>query len=131
MAPNDSRHHLPLQSVLFDSRILLTPSHLKTDYNPTLANLNEAQDTLITAIPPMPPLPNTTTADEQPSASTKKSVWRRVRSKVKKLFRRKKKDESMTIGLMVHICALLLSRHQVYLYWKQKIVPEFINKTAE
>ncbi|KAF1940958.1 hypothetical protein EJ02DRAFT_213873 [Clathrospora elynae] len=77
--PNDSKHLLPMSSILFKDRPSpsLSPSpRPPTDYNnPTLANLTEAQDTSITALPQQP-----AATDVQPPAE---SFWSRILAKIK------------------------------------------------
>jgi hypothetical protein len=81
MVSNASRHHLPLNSMLFKSTPnLRDPAPLPT--NPTLVNLHDAADTGVTALPMQPV--------GQPK-ERKPTVWKRAVAKAKKLFGRKKK----------------------------------------
>lgn len=51
MATNDSRYLLPMTSILFNDDGASRPSTSHHLANPTLANLKDAQDTSITALP--------------------------------------------------------------------------------
>lgn len=81
MAPNDSHHGLPVNSMLFDSQSPLRSPYFTATQNPTLVNLQDAQDTTITALP-QPVV-------EQPPSIVKESIWHKVLGKIKALFRRK------------------------------------------
>jgi hypothetical protein len=76
MAPNNSRHLLPMTSVLFHNK---SPSHfsLSNPANLTLVNLQDAQDTTVTALPQ----PRTNTAVTAKPA--KDSLWTRFLVKLK------------------------------------------------
>ncbi|CAO2658626.1 Nn.00g063490.m01.CDS01 [Neocucurbitaria sp. VM-36] len=91
MAPNDSRHLLPINSMLFNSHKSALSRRSTTSQNQTLANLQEAQDTTITALPQR--------VAEQPPTIPKESIWSRVSrvcSKIKAVFFRRKK--SLNVG---------------------------------
>ncbi|CAN9208575.1 unnamed protein product [Alternaria alternata] len=70
MAPNNSRHLLPMTSVLFHNK---SSSHfsLSNPANLTLVNLQEAQDTTVTALPQPPTI---TAINAKPA---KDSLWTR------------------------------------------------------
>ena len=87
MAPNDSRHHLPVNSMLFESSVNLR-SLLPA--NPTLVNIREAADTTITALP----APATTVA--QNPTERKPSIWRQLVAKIKKALGGSKKEVATT-----------------------------------
>ncbi|KAH8730207.1 hypothetical protein GQ44DRAFT_756691 [Phaeosphaeriaceae sp. PMI808] len=86
---NDSRHLLPVPSMLFQSTVdLRTP--LPT--NATLVNINEAADTSVTALP---------IADVQ-VAEKPASVWHRMVTNIKRMLAgRKKKLSAMHRGILV------------------------------
>jgi hypothetical protein len=88
MAPNDSRHLLPMNSMLFKEQP--SPRPLATEYNPTLANLQEAQDTTITALPQPP-----SDEDVQP---TKPSLCSTLLAAIKKLWPFGKAEKGLSIG---------------------------------
>lgn len=92
MAPNDSRHLLPMNSIVFNSQQSPRPPRFTISYEPTLANLHEAQDTTITALPqPITPQP----IAKKPPTAPKKSISRRMLNKLKTVFRRRKKSTSI------------------------------------
>ncbi|KAH6858732.1 hypothetical protein AA0119_g9928 [Alternaria tenuissima] len=76
MAPNNSRHLLPMNSVLFHNK---SSSHfsLSDPADLTLVNLQDAQDTTVTALP-QPPTNTAITAKP-----AKDSLWTRVLVKLK------------------------------------------------
>ncbi|CAI9634551.1 unnamed protein product [Alternaria burnsii] len=88
MAPNNSRHLLPMNSVLFDNK---SSSHfsLSDPANLTLVNLQDAQDTTVTALP-QPPTNTAITA--KPAED---SLWRRllVKSKIVLCFKHGKDEQ--------------------------------------
>ncbi|KAJ4365134.1 hypothetical protein N0V83_008752 [Neocucurbitaria cava] len=92
MAPNDSRHLLPMNSIVFNSQQSPRPPRFTISYDPTLANLHEAQDTTITALPQPNPI------TEKPPTAHKRSIWSRMVNKLKIVFRRHKKEKSASIG---------------------------------
>jgi hypothetical protein len=79
MSTNESRHLLPMSSMIFKSSPdLRSPLPI----NPTLVDIRKAQDTSITA------LPMTTSI----TAKEKKSLWSRIVDKVKGLLGSKEKE---------------------------------------
>ncbi|RII13653.1 hypothetical protein CUC08_Gglean004423 [Alternaria sp. MG1] len=76
MAPNNSRHLLPMTSVLFHNK---SSSHfsLSDPANLTLVNLQDAQDTTVTALPQPPTI---TAIAAKPA---KNSLWTRFLVKLK------------------------------------------------
>ncbi|KAF1849804.1 uncharacterized protein K460DRAFT_399914 [Cucurbitaria berberidis CBS 394.84] len=87
MAPKNSRHYLPMNSMLFNSQTSLRSSSLAINQDPALANLHEAQDITITALPQP--------VAKQLPTTVKKVTWRRVLRKIKTIFRHKR---SVSIG---------------------------------
>jgi hypothetical protein len=85
--PN-SRHHLPLNSMLFESTPDLRTPLLPA--NPTLVNLRDAADTSITALPAVPP-----------KTECKPSFWARLLAKIKNALGGRKEEE-MEIGEPTH-----------------------------
>jgi hypothetical protein len=95
--PNDSKHLLPMNSVLFndDSQVSFRTPVLSRYHNPTLVNVREAADTSITALP-APPVAVT----KQKQKKKPVSAWKKVLSKVKRAvgFEKKKKKTRLVIG---------------------------------
>jgi hypothetical protein len=96
MAPNDSRYLLPMNSMLF--REQPSPRPLATDYNPTLANLQDAQDTTVTALPQPPRIEEESSDKDVPSP--KSSFCSSLLAVVKKLwpFGKGEKAKELSIG---------------------------------
>jgi len=91
MTHRESRHHLPLNSMLFESTADL---RAPLPANVTLVNLQEAADTSITALPTLP-------APEP--AVRKASLWARMIARIKQTLGIKKKaavtvEREMDIG---------------------------------
>jgi hypothetical protein len=80
MSANDSRHLLPVSSVIFKSSPDLR-SPLPTIS--TLVDLREAQDTSITALP----------MNISTTSKPKAGIWSRIVSKIKDIFTGKKGEE--------------------------------------
>ena len=88
MKPKNSRYHLPLSSVLFNSQVSLGSPRPTTAHTLGLVNLYDAQDTTVTALPQPISLPHYT-PPASPHNTSKRSVWRWVLSKIKAIFRHK------------------------------------------
>jgi len=89
MPPNDSRHLLPMNSMVFKSSPNLRH---QLPANPTLVNIHDAANTSVTALP-MPP-----TADDQVvEVERKKGFWSRLVEKIKGCFR-KEESRGLDIG---------------------------------
>lgn len=84
MPPNKGGHHLPVNSMLFDSQFSLRSPRLGRVKNPTLVNVREAADTSVTALP----VPSTST---QRMTARKTSVWRRVLGRLKRSLKSSRK----------------------------------------
>jgi hypothetical protein len=80
MPLDEVRHHLPVNSMIFDSQFSLRTPQLTRSTNPTLVNIREAADTSVTALP----VPSAIT--QQKPAKTP-PVWRRVLGRVKRSLR--------------------------------------------
>ncbi|KAF1921960.1 hypothetical protein BDU57DRAFT_68056 [Ampelomyces quisqualis] len=79
MPYNESRHHFPMSSMLFDSSPNL---RVPLPTNTTLVNVREAADTSITALPAPRPI-------EDERIKHKPSLWHRLVAKIKGVFGRK------------------------------------------
>ncbi|OAK95836.1 hypothetical protein IQ06DRAFT_55751 [Phaeosphaeriaceae sp. SRC1lsM3a] len=77
---NDSRHHFPTNSILFQSTPDLRTPFSSMPHNPTLVNVAEAADMNVTALPVLP-----TTIITNKSVVKKNSVWKRMWDKIKGL----------------------------------------------
>jgi hypothetical protein len=77
--PNDSKHLLPINSLLFNttSQASLRTPVLSRNTNPTLVNIREAADTTVTALPAAP-----VAAPKKNPDKKKVSAWRKVVGKV-------------------------------------------------
>lgn len=80
--------------MVFNSHANLHSTLITSHANPTLANLRDAQDQTITALP-LPPSHSRSNTAEKPK---KKSIWRRALNKVKKMLQRGRKEHEMVIG---------------------------------
>src|SRR4051812_47484459 len=85
MSFNDSRHHFPLNSMLFTSTAEL---RAPLPANATLVNINEAADRDVTALP------------APPVVERKPPVWARLLARIKQILGcdRKKRAQEMEIG---------------------------------
>jgi hypothetical protein len=95
MAPNDSKHLLPMNSVLFSNNPSSRPATAHHLANPTLANLQDAQDTSVTALPQTP---TTTTINAK---AKKIGFWKTALAKIKNLLRlekKRKEEKKLCIG---------------------------------
>ena len=96
MPSSESRHLLPINTMLFASDLTDSPER-KSAYlvNPTLADLQEAQDETITALPRHP------FADETGNyVVIKKSFWRKLAARSRKwLCLRGQKEEEERRGM--------------------------------
>jgi hypothetical protein len=95
MAPNDSKHLLPMNSVLFSNNPSSHPATAHHLANPTLANLQDAQDTSVTALPQPP---TTTTINAK---AKKTGFWKTALAKIKNLLhleKKRKEEKKLCIG---------------------------------
>jgi hypothetical protein len=85
-----------MNSMLF--REQPSPRPLATDYNPTLANLHEAQDTTITALPQTPKIKDK--SSDTKVSSPKPSFCSTLLAAIKKLwpFSKAEKAKELSIG---------------------------------
>jgi hypothetical protein len=94
MLPNDPRHLLPVNSMLF--RDQPAPRPLATDYNPTLANLHEAQDTTVTALPQ--PRVAAQPSSDGDTQSPRPTFCSSLLAAIKKMWPFRKIEKEMVIG---------------------------------
>ncbi|KAG9186372.1 hypothetical protein G6011_02928 [Alternaria panax] len=82
MPPNDSKHHLPVSSILFNNKTYST-AHPRNHVlaHPTLADLHDAQDTTVTALP-QPPTSATSIAKPN-----KDGFCKRILARIKVMLR--------------------------------------------
>ncbi|KAH7389564.1 hypothetical protein DE146DRAFT_758870 [Phaeosphaeria sp. MPI-PUGE-AT-0046c] len=94
---NDSRHHFPTNSILFQSSPDLRAPSSVMHHNPTLVNVAEAADKQVTALPV---LPSTTNNNNIKPFTQKDFVWKRMWDKIKGIMRkgRGKKEKKQVRG---------------------------------